>query len=520
MFVTGAMWKMWKELQPGRKWSLAIALSSGALFLYLLYRRLKNVEDLDGEGNIVMTLDHVFVEFEVPPNAIGAVIGKHGAVIKELEKESGARIVVENYSGGKTAAVIQEAVGAAGDGEKDRMITINGSALAVCRARMMLSNIIRESTVLNEHIYVPQRYVGRIIGRGGETIQRASRNSGARIHCDDRGREQRGQSLRCFMFTGTRKQIDDAKEMILAKVSEQDWFCRKLSESTTHSKQRGFPTEWEDPEDEHLQMREMNDYSTCLSSKEGSTFKVPSPELCIPGSESFEVFVSAVEDPGHFWVQILNDRLLHLERLTTEMTNFYSKLTPCADFSISVGDLVAAPFPLDDRWYRAVVCYLLDFGSASVDYIDYGDHADVKISQLQSLRSDFLSLPFQAVESQLAYIKPTGQDWSEDAIEEFVRLTYCTQLKALRAKIVSYATKEDGIMPRFQLKDMSLPTPVDVAQELVRLGHGEWEDEQSVNKMDSETTRADIQDVGQHLVSKVSQLQVGPPSELEEMPLS
>uniref|UniRef100_UPI00358F52BC tudor and KH domain-containing protein-like isoform X3 n=1 Tax=Myxine glutinosa TaxID=7769 RepID=UPI00358F52BC len=466
MFVTGAMWKMWKELQPGRKWSLAIALSSGALFLYLLYRRLKNVEDLDGEGNIVMTLDHVFVEFEVPPNAIGAVIGKHGAVIKELEKESGARIVVENYSGGKTAAVIQEAVGAA--------------------------------------------------GRGGETIQRASRNSGARIHCDDRGREQRGQSLRCFMFTGTRKQIDDAKEMILAKVSEQDWFCRKLSESTTHSKQRGFPTEWEDPEDEHLQMREMNDYSTCLSSKEGSTFKVPSPELCIPGSESFEVFVSAVEDPGHFWVQILNDRLLHLERLTTEMTNFYSKLTPCADFSISVGDLVAAPFPLDDRWYRAVVCYLLDFGSASVDYIDYGDHADVKISQLQSLRSDFLSLPFQAVESQLAYIKPTGQDWSEDAIEEFVRLTYCTQLKALRAKIVSYATKEDGIMPRFQLKDMSLPTPVDVAQELVRLGHGEWEDEQSVNKMDSETTRADIQDVGQHLVSKVSQLQVGPPSELEE----
>ena len=54
--------------------------------------------------------------------------------------------------------------------------------------------------------------------------------------------------------------------------------------------------------------------------------------------------------------------------------------------SISVGDLVAAPFPHDGRWYRAVVCHFGDSGSASLDYIDYGDSADVKISWLQSLR--------------------------------------------------------------------------------------------------------------------------------------
>uniref|UniRef100_A0A8C4WX40 Tudor and KH domain containing n=2 Tax=Eptatretus burgeri TaxID=7764 RepID=A0A8C4WX40_EPTBU len=516
MFVTSAMWKMWKELSPGRKWSLAIALPSGALFLYLLYKRFKNAEDHDGKANMMMLSDYTVTEMELPLNASGAIIGKHGAVIKELEKKSGARISVNNYNGGRPAVTTEGELGAAGDCEKERVITIQGSPLAVCRARIMVHNIIRESTVLNEHIYVPQRSVGRMIGRGGENIRSMIRNSGAKIQCEERSRENRSNSQRCFLLTGTRKQIDDAKERILEKISEQEGFWRKLSESTTRIKQRGYLNEWEDPEGEHLQMGEMNDHSTCLNSKEDSTFKVPSPELCIPGSEHFEVFVSAVEDPGHFWVQILNERLLHLERLTTEMTNFYSKLAPCADFSISVGDLVAAPFPHDGRWYRAVVCHFEDSGSASLDYIDYGDSADVNISCLQSLRSDFLSLPFQAVECQLANIKQTGQDWSEEATAEFVRLTYCTQMKALHAKIVSYATKEDAIMPRFQLKDMSLPTPVDVAQELVRLGHGQWEDEQNVNTMDSESTSVDIHDVGQHLVSTVSPLQVGCPSELEE----
>lgn len=38
-----------------------------------------------------------------------------------------------------------------------------------------------------------------------------------------------------------------------------------------------------------------------------------------------EVYVSAVEHPGHFWVQILNAKSLQLETLNQEMTAYYDK---------------------------------------------------------------------------------------------------------------------------------------------------------------------------------------------------
>lgn len=55
---------------------------------------------------------------------------------------------------------------------------------------------------------------------------------------------------------------------------------------------------------------------------------VPSPDLSFQPDEHLEVYVSAYENPNHFWIQILGVRSLQLDKLTEEMTRFYSGGNP------------------------------------------------------------------------------------------------------------------------------------------------------------------------------------------------
>lgn len=55
---------------------------------------------------------------------------------------------------------------------------------------------------------------------------------------------------------------------------------------------------------------------------------VPSPDLSFQPDEHLEVYVSAYENPNHFWIQILGVRSLQLDKLTEEMTRFYSSGSP------------------------------------------------------------------------------------------------------------------------------------------------------------------------------------------------
>lgn len=51
---------------------------------------------------------------------------------------------------------------------------------------------------------------------------------------------------------------------------------------------------------------------------------VPSPDLSFQPGEHLEVYVSASENPQHFWIQIIGVRSLQLDKLTTEMSRFFN----------------------------------------------------------------------------------------------------------------------------------------------------------------------------------------------------
>ena len=189
-----------------------------------------------------------------------------------------------------------------------------------------------------------------------------------------------------------------------------------------------------------------------------------------------EVYVSAVEHPGHFWVQVIDAKSVRLDMLMEDMTRYYSNPTitqanraidPCP------GDIVAASFHSDPMWFRARVLEVKE-NLVDVYYVDYGDSELIPRSQVMTLRRDFLSLPFQAFECSLAEVQPVGGEWAEEAIILFESLTYVAKWKVLMAQMLYYTHDQFGSIPCVRLVDTSGSTDVNIAETLVQKGFAIW----------------------------------------------
>lgn len=114
-----------------------------------------------------------------------------------------------------------------------------------------------------------------------------------------------------------------------------------------------------------------------------------------------EVYVSAAVNPSQFWLQIVGPNANELDQLVEEMTDYYKKLENQqlhALTDIARGEIVAAVFNFDEKWYRAeVVNVKMQDGKkiASLYYVDYGDSDDVLASEVYELRTDFLRLRYE-----------------------------------------------------------------------------------------------------------------------------
>ncbi|XP_074175296.1 tudor and KH domain-containing protein isoform X5 [Rhinolophus sinicus] len=383
----------------------------------------------------------------------------------------------------------------------------------VCKAKAAIHQILTESAPVSEQLSVPQRSVGRIIGRGGETIRSICKASGAKITCD---KESEGTLLlsRLIKISGTQKEVAAAKHLILEKVSEDEELRKRIAhaaetrvprkqpisvrrEEVTERGAAGEPAfwkssgaspeqavplavpprkgggdmavvgpegSWEKPDGDSFQK------SGAQTSPGMSMFEIPSPDFSFHADEFLEVYVSASEHPNHFWIQIIGSRSLQLDKLVREMTQHYENSLP-EDLTVHVGDIVAAPLPTNGSWYRARVLGTLENGNLDLYFVDFGDNGDCPLRDLRALRSDFLSLPFQAIECSLARIVPTGGQWEEDALDEFDRLTHCADWKPLVAKISSYVQTGAATWPKVYLYDTSNGQKLDIGLELVRKGY-------------------------------------------------
>nr|XP_060614080.1 tudor and KH domain-containing protein [Anolis sagrei ordinatus] len=484
----------WNGLTTLQKVALALGIPASGAILYILYRRYRESQE---ERITFVGEEDMQVSLKVPKEAVKFIIGRQGAQIKQLRKDTQARIDIDME-----------------ESSEERLIRIWGSPVQVCMAKAAIHKLLVESLPVQEKIEVPHRAIGRIIGRGGETVRNICKNTGAKVECGSKSGTQDGEEALCLTRTitvsGTRKEVDAAKDLIMEKVSEEETFRRKLSQSASvrflHKQPLGKRQEGvakdqsglpplerelpsrvpnlqpgegagergripEHPPDLGQELRS-EDASPEESLSAASAFEVPSPDFSFHANELLEVYVSASESPNHFWIQILGSRALQLNKLILEMTQYYGSGDGLPELpGAHMGDLVAARHSNDSCWYRAKVLDVLENKNLDLYYVDFGDNGEAPLEALRPLRSDFLSLPFQAIECSLAGIAPAGGQWEEAALNEFDRLTHCAQWELLVAKICSYVPSGSTTWPHIRLYDTSGDQNVDVGAELIRLGY-------------------------------------------------
>lgn len=468
----------WHSLTTGQKVALALGVPASATIGYILYHRYRGSTGEKRVGD--HGEDSTGSRVTIPADVLRSIARRKGSFLKQLQQQSGARVEIEE------------------EDEEDRTsrtFLLLGSPEQVSRARVSIARLVSENQQVTVKMEVPKAAVGRIIGRRGESIKALCLNSGARVNCSGENRSHILGEKGLITVTGTRKEVETAKELIMEKVIEEEVFRKKIFQSTAKRQQRkqqslgqgegdagavlgnGTPSSARTSEfvqeDQRTTEQDDQDQTDPLESPQDvAKFEIPSPDLSFSPDEHLEVYVSASENPGHFWIQILGVRSLHLDQLTGEMSRFYSSSGQTEEVLHAVaGDIVAAPYRQEGSWHRARVLGFLDNGNVDVYYVDFGDNGEIPPGRIRSLRSDFLSLPFQAIECSLAGICPAAEAWTEESLDEFDRLTYCAEWKPLLAKLCSYFQTGMTTWPNVRLYDHSNGKNLDIGEELIRLGH-------------------------------------------------
>jgi tudor domain-containing protein 2 len=223
-----------------------------------------------------------------------------------------------------------------------------------------------------------------------------------------------------------------------------------------------------------------------------SSNDVPNSASAQPSTVSFvqngiiEVYVSCVYHPNMFWIQQVGQESIELDKLGDIMTDFYHREYPRdsdePETDFAVGDIVAAPFQLDDKMYRAKIVKDLGDGSVEIEYVDYGDRRTVALNQLRIISPGFLGLKFQAVEASLN-LGSDGEVWSDDAINTFCDLSYCAQWRAVTAKVKGFLNDDQGNKNRVVWLEL-MDRDVNIGQSLINQGFAKPKDEFSHKNMD------------------------------------
>ncbi|MFH4976593.1 hypothetical protein AB6A40_003302 [Gnathostoma spinigerum] len=167
-------------------------------------------------------------------------------------------------------------------------------------------------------------------------------------------------------------------------------------------------------------------------------------QLNLPECVRCEVVVSSVVDAGHFFVQQINDpSFASLCRLDCFMLGIYSQTVGIPDLPkpCAIGRLCVAP--AGGGWYRAVtVVYYEEHDEVLVKFVDYGGYSRVPRADLRQIRTDFMTLPFQATECYLAHVQPIdgSTTWSDAAVQMFQSLTVD---RVVEAFVVGYNIEDE-----------------------------------------------------------------------------
>ncbi|XP_033733910.1 RNA-binding protein Nova-1-like isoform X4 [Pecten maximus] len=177
--------------------------------------------------------DNIHLKILVPSIAAGAIIGKGGETIAQVQKEAGARVKMSKANDFYP-------------GTTERVCLIMGGIEAVRRVQNFIMEKIREKPDPNPKpeetnknferhrqqvkVLVPNSTAGMIIGKGGNYIKQIKEESGAYIQISQKSKET-NLPERCVTVAGDHEANRKAVDLILQKVVEdpQSGSCPNIS---------------------------------------------------------------------------------------------------------------------------------------------------------------------------------------------------------------------------------------------------------------------------------------------------
>ncbi|XP_061742481.1 tudor domain-containing 6-like isoform X1 [Nerophis ophidion] len=124
------------------------------------------------------------------------------------------------------------------------------------------------------------------------------------------------------------------------------------------------------------------------------------PKNSLPSGMKADVYVSHYNSPLSFYVQLVReeDTIFSLvDKLNDSLSTPKISLT-----EVAAGEVVEAQFADDSLWYRAVVREVLSNSMAVVEFIDFGNTAQLSTSQMANLDQQFVQLPRYSTHCRLS----------------------------------------------------------------------------------------------------------------------
>lgn len=191
----------------------------------------------------------------------------------------------------------------------------------------------------------------------------------------------------------------------------------------------------------------------------------------LPPDSFHDLSVTWVEDPSHFWCQLLTNTTT-IAALMENLAEVYTNLEPAALplQSCTVGYPCCAKFYEDDAWYRAVITNVSSIatGRIEVRFVDYGNSQDTELSDVRNLKDEFLKDPCQAMYFAIAGVDPASKDgmWADEAKVLFEKLINLKHVVGLVTSV-----ENDG-RHRVKLMDTTSDLDMELNQILIAANYG------------------------------------------------
>lgn len=294
-------------------------LSVGAL-IYLYIRRREKDKKSDPQTDPTEVLEFIVKNQQVP-----AIVGRNSVVLKAIEEKTQTLIRFRESD------------------ENHQICSIKGRKSDVAIAKQLIDVESSKPCVITDELLVPISSCGKIEGYCGSVLHEICSKSSAKVWVDPGSRKQQAETRR-VLITGTEEQVKLAKKLIEEKIKE----VPEENSNFADDKKEEFKREPRLPSPSQYASN-----SSITTTDLPREIMLPSPEKLKNNDGHLEVFVSAVNSPSRFWVQLVGPQSTELDFLVDAMTEYYNTKENQELHQIRepyLGQIVAAMFFSDNKW--------------------------------------------------------------------------------------------------------------------------------------------------------------------------